>query len=127
MDDVEREDFISEMYALVFEEGLLYEAPLGAIDRLPSGDVVHGPWDRNDCGQVLGRWHAEGLIGLWVRKPAETDYEVSAADATEVLNSPQRWRPETEEGLASVALTDAGAEVSYERWRELALASPAEG
>lgn len=126
MDGVEREDFISEMYALVREEGFLYEAPLGATDRLPSGDVVHGPWDPNDCAKVLARWHVEGLIGLWVLRPAETDYEISAADAGQLLDAPARWQPESDDGLVSVVLTDTGAEVPYERWRQLALSSLAE-
>jgi hypothetical protein len=127
VDDVVRDDFISEMYALVREEGFLYEAPLGATDRLPSGYVVHGPWDPNDCAKVLARWHVEGLIGLWVLRPAETDYEISAADATQLLGAPARWQPESDDGLVSVVLTDTGAEVPYERWRQLALVSLAEG
>lgn len=127
MDDAEREDFISEMYALVREEGFLYEAPLGATDRLPSGDVVHGPWDPNDCATVLTRWHVEGLIGLWVLRPAETDYEVSPADASQLLAASGRWQPESDDGLVSVVLTDTGAEVPYERWRQFALSSLAEG
>ena len=114
------------MYALVREEGFLYEAPLGAIDRLPSGDVVHGPWEPNDCAKVLARWHAEGLIGLWVLRPAESDYEISAADASQLLDAPARWQPGSDDGLVSVVLTDTGAEVPYERWRQLALSSLAE-
>lgn len=127
MDDAEREDFISEMYALVREEGFLYEAPLGATDRLPSGDVVHGPWEPGDCAKVLARWHAEGLIGLWVLRPAESDHEISAADAGELLDAPARWKPESDDGLTSVVLTDKGAEVPFERWRQLALAVLAKG
>lgn len=127
MDEATREDFISEMYVLPREEGFLYEAPLGAIDRMPSGDVVHGPWDPNDCATVLARWHVEGLIGLWVLMPAETDYEISAADATQLLDAPSRWQPDSDDGLVSVVLTDTGALVPYERWRQLALSSLAQG
>lgn len=121
MNEVVLEDFISEMYFLVREEGFLFEAPLGATDRLPSGDVVHGPWDPADCATILGRWHAEGLIGLWVRKPAQTDYELSADDAARLLDAPARWQPESDDGLVSVVLTDLAADAPYERWRELAL------
>jgi len=63
---------------------------------------------------------------LWVLGPAETDYEISAVDASQLLDAPARWQPESDDGLVSVVLTDTGAEVPYERWRQLALSSLAE-
>jgi len=138
VDAAEREDFISEMYALAREEGFLHEAPLGVIDRLPSGDIVHGPWDLQACSKVLARWRVEGLVVLFVHSPSrmpwqsrttrtvqgnETFYELSPRDAVDLLSDPTRWQLESEEGLVCIALSDAAADVPYERWRQIAVAA----
>lgn len=134
----EREDFISEMYALAVEEGFLHEAPRGVTDLLPTGDVVHGPWDPEACSKVLARWHAEAMVILYVLQPAQlpwqsratelvvgsqTFYELSAEDSAALLSDPARWQVESGEGLVCIAVSDSANAVPYETWRGIAAAA----
>lgn len=138
MDPDEREDFMTEMYALAIEEGFLHEAPRGATDLLPTGDVIHGPWDPGACSTVLAGWNAEGLIILYVDQPAElpwqsrtteftvgreTFYELAAEDSAELLSDPARWQIESGEGLVCIARSDRATGVQYEAWRRIAAAA----
>lgn len=110
------EDFVNEMYWLAHEEGYLWEAPLGAIDKLPSGDVVHGPWRQEDCAAVLSAWHAAGLLGLY--KPAPDGPEdLTDEEVTRVLTSTGPWT----HGWASFAVyaTEGESADDLEHWRAL--------
>lgn len=53
---VDEEDFRREVFWAVQEGAFLFEVPRGATDLLPSGPVVHGPWDPAACSTALLTW-----------------------------------------------------------------------
>jgi hypothetical protein len=107
------------LYA-VMEEVSLFEVPLGSTDWLPSGVVIHGPYAPVDCGAVLSLWSARGWLTLHEQLDGGREIAVSDSHALDVLHSPDRWLPETRDGLLRLCRSDAGDVVSWEEWRAAA-------
>jgi hypothetical protein len=56
-------DLVSQMRAVIAEEAFLWELTEQMTDCYDGGKtVVHGPWQADDCRQVLLRWFDRGLL-----------------------------------------------------------------
>jgi hypothetical protein len=124
MSDEEFRDFVDEMIAAAHEEAHLWELPRGVIDRLPRGDVAHGPWAAADCSGVLLTWFDEGLAGVYRLgrdDDGQTMADLEGDAARELLAQPDRWAlPGAVGEILNLFRTDLGVGVELDRWRALA-------
>ena len=118
MSATEYQDFVFEMRAAVYEELALFEVAHGAIDRLPGGDVRHGPWLPEDCAGVLSRWHRAGLLGLYrYTSTRGNGPNLTKTDAIELVAHPERWvQSEDWTEVAALVLTDLGQAAPVSKW-----------
>lgn len=128
------QDFLSQMHLAVLEECPLHEVAQGSTDLLPDRPIVHGPWPAERVAAVLRTWSDAGWIDLylpelpsaWNVVPAEwqrrlrTDRTLDPADATDLLDQPQRWTIDRADGHVSPCLNDLGATIDFHLWLELA-------
>ena len=129
-------DLVSEMYALVHEQGALYEVTHEVRDlRGEAPDVVHGPWLPSECQAALIPWHQAGWLDLvadenpphslaaaeWRRRARrEGAYVVLAAeDARALLHDPSRWTINSADGHVMLSLNEEGARHDYSEWLAL--------
>ncbi|MGQ0843952.1 MAG: hypothetical protein ACT4QF_07430 [Sporichthyaceae bacterium] len=124
MTDEQFRDFVDEMIAAAHEEAHLWELPRGVVDRLPGGDVLHGPWAAADCSTVFLAWFDEGLVGVYRLERGEdgrTMNDLGPSAARQLLAEPDRWAlPGAVGEIVNVFRTDKGVDVDPDRWRELA-------
>lgn len=132
-------DFLRQMHLAVQEEAPLWEVPLGSTDLLPSGPVVHGPWEASECAFVLSRWLERGWLelylpdhlGLWDMEPAEAEWfartvalsvpggrfhVLAVEDARKLLAEPTRWSLEHPDGHVCISFTTAGLNIDDGEW-----------
>ena len=128
------QDFLSQMHLAVLEECPLHDVAQGSTDLLPDGPVVHGPWPAEHVAAVLRTWYTAGWIDLylpelpsaWKVSPAEcqrrlrTNRTLDPADATDLLDQPQRWTTDRADGQISLCLNDLGATIDLQLWLDLA-------
>jgi hypothetical protein len=112
----DQEDFVSEMFCLVFEEGFLSEATLGVIDVLPGGDVRHGPWIVGERVLVLSAWLDAGWLSLCRLTDDGKTRKLPISDASELVRDGSRWSRGTADGLTCLCPTDEGASIGVSDW-----------
>ncbi len=128
-------DFVNQMYWAVVEECALWMLPRGATDTLPGGPVVHGPWDPDDCAELVMRWVERGWIELYLPDiPStwdlkEADWRGRATrrdeflvlgpdDAMALLRDPTRWSVDSIDGHAALSRTALGMSVPATDWSD---------
>lgn len=127
MDDVA--DFLTQMHLAALEETRLHEVARGSIDRLPGGDVVHGPWPVQMCAAVLHAWYVAGWIELYRDRiqpeghgkgaPGSDDSDVLTSAASEDLFAhPHRWVIDHADGGAQLCLSDLGLDIPWHQWHD---------
>lgn len=111
-------DFLAELHAAVQEEASLWEVPVGSIDKLPSGEVVHGPWLAQDCARVLSQWLEAGMLALYRCNADGTPGDcLSAEEAKAELGNPDRWvRPARWTDVVNLVMTESGSSASFDDW-----------
>jgi hypothetical protein len=127
-------DFVSEMYCLVVETAALWEVPLGVTDFSSDGNhVVHGPWDPAACSRQLLAWFHAGLITLFDDPPSDvppprtsTDWQrwndgdfdryLAPIAAGQLLDQPERWTRESDDGFWRLVRTEAGMDPAAPWW-----------
>jgi hypothetical protein len=130
----ELEDFLLQMELAALEQTPLYEIPMGSTD-LVTPPVTHGPWPAASCAAVLSLWHKAGWIGLYLPDyPQEWDLVpahwrtrlidggvLSAPDAEELLDHPERWLLGYADGHVAPYKTVEGQGAPWEQWRNEAV------
>jgi len=116
------DDFVSELYWAVYEELALYEVTHGAIDRLSTGDVRHGPWLATDCAEILMRWLRGELLGLYRYTPTrDNGPNLTATEAVDALSATDRWvMSEDWTQVAALFLTEKGQSTPFSDWKQIA-------
>ena len=137
----EPSDLVRQMRILVEEEAFLWEVPQAMTDYHGSGQrITHGPWNPNDCVQILVRWFERNLLDCiatsWatlVRSDEVVRYEYDAAwraratevgqhlvlareDAGALLRDPSTWRKAGVGAGVMLCRTDASDGMSFEEW-----------
>lgn len=114
----EFDDFLRELHVAVHEEQSLWEVPRESIDKLPSGDLAHGPWRPEDCSRVLAVRLDAGLLSLY-----RCDARGSAGDylphdeARAILLATDQWvEPEAWTDVVNLAVTEVGSDTRFEGW-----------
>jgi hypothetical protein len=133
----EAHDFVHQMYVAVVEECALWELPRGSTDMLPGGPVVHGPWDPDDCAELVMRWVERGWVELYLPdvpsrwELKEADWLGRAArrggllvldrkDAMALLRDSTRWKVDGIDGHAALSRTELGMSVPASDWSDRA-------
>ncbi|WP_322921025.1 hypothetical protein [Nocardioides renjunii] len=130
-------DLVSEMFTLVMEQAALGEVTRAVTDLLGDGrEVVHGPWQPDECRAVLEPWHQAGWLDLvadaeppsgladapWRDRAARDGayLVLDAADARALLAAPARWVAGTADGEVMLCVSDSGSAREYAEWLRLA-------
>jgi hypothetical protein len=125
-------DFLWQMEILVLEEASLHEIPHGSIDDPAGSARHHGPWPGSTCATILELWYRAGWIGLYFRDPPPgwnlipaqwrsrlaDDGDLTAQDAFDLLEQPDRWVLEHTDGHVQPYRTVDGEITPRERWFE---------
>lgn len=134
------DDLLSQMHLLVLEQSHLFEFSIGSVDRLPSGDVRHGPWDPAECASALRAWYAKGWLLVfvdsdhadvhgtpdwwhrtYVLEGEPTQFrELHSSDADTLLRFSSKWLPGTQDGNVMLCSSPAGDSVPVAEWRDTA-------
>jgi hypothetical protein len=121
MTGVERDDFLTELHAAVYEELSLWEVPGGSKDLLGKSEVVHGPWRPEDCATVLRLWWSAGLLALYrCNEDGSPGDFLPAKKASALLDRPNLWvRPDTWTAVVNLAVSEVGRATELNAWMEI--------
>ncbi len=119
MPERERLDLVEHLRLLLDEEAPLWEAPLEATIVTVDGSIKDGPWSAELCASVLVRWIQSGLVGLYrYGTGSDSVVDLSRDEALTVAEDVSQWRPDSCDVF--LCLTDRGASVSDDVWRQVA-------
>jgi hypothetical protein len=124
-------DFTVQLYWAVMEQTRLAEVPLGAVDVAGEHAARHGPGDPEQCSGQLLLWFDVGFLELYREgelPPRATPGQsqegavpgrapaLDRAVARELLTSPARWTPDSDDADIRLRPTPLGLAADLGTW-----------